>query len=688
MAKTVKEPVVPARVYVTRDDVKPDAIAKQIQHAQGLLRAGETFKASQYLEPILSRYPNHVELLYCQAVALRMLNQLDDAYETLAKLLGLAPRFGKAHQEHGHLLVAQGKNEQATAAYQRAVQHNPALLASWQRIDATISEKHEYSTDYRDHVRRQIAYLLQLPRELRTVVSLRHEKRDFRAERICRGFLQSNPKHVEGIRQLALIAQDRGMLDDAEFLIESAIEFEPDNVSALISYVDILHRRQKFDKSLAITERLLTRDPGNLLFRLAHAHQLVAVGRFDEALSVYDEILTNHGNARLASPRLYLSRGHALKTFGRTEEAIQSYRDAYGLQDSFGDAYWSLANLKTYEFTDRENKQMLALVERADMDKDDLAHIHFALGKALEDSKDFEESFKHYERGNAIRKKQTGYDSAVMTGRLRLQRWVCNREFFETREKVGCDALDPIFIVGLPRAGSTLLEQILASHPDVDGTLELHHISTFAQKLDGRRRRKDDPRYPGTLGHLKSETFRAMGEQFLSETRVHRGQASRFIDKMPNNFRHIGMIHLILPKAKIIDARRHPMASCFSAYKQLFASGQEFTYNLQDIGTYYQDYVELMKHWGDVLPNKVLRVQYENVIDDLESQVRRILDFCELPFDSACLNFHESDRAVRTPSAEQVRQPIYREGLEQWRNYETWLTPLKEALGPALWSYQ
>ena len=455
-----------------------------------------------------------------------------------------------------------------------------------------------------------------------------------------------------------------------------------------LSYVDILHKRQKFDKSLAQSEVLRKNDPENQTFRLAQANQFAGLGEYQRALIVYDDILKRYPQSTLASPRLWLSRGHALKTHGRVEDAIDSYKHAYGLKPDFGDAYWSLANLKTYEFSDEELARMRELVNDKTVELDDLAHLHFALGKALEDQEEYQDSFSHYEKGNSIRKKQTRYEASAMSARLKLQRWVCNEAFFAGRDGVGCEAPDPIFIVGLPRAGSTLLEQILASHSQVDGTLELHHISSIAQKLDSRRRQRDAPRYPGTLGQLRHETFRAIGEQFMTETKVHRGNAPFFIDKMPNNFRHIGLIHLILPNAKIIDARRDPMSCCFSGFKQLFASGQEFTYGLHEIGTYYQDYIELMRHWDTVLPGKVLRVHYDDVVNNLEGEVERILDYCELPFESSCVEFHRNPRAVRTPSSEQVRQPIYRQALEQWKFFEPWLTPLKEALGPAFWSYR
>ncbi len=615
----------------------------------------------------------------------RLLGQFPYALESVQSLLKQTPRYGRAHQELGYIYLALGHSEDATLAFRQAVEHNPGLLASWQHLRELIS------VDDRDFSRRidtNLHYLESLPPPLRAVVSMRHEQKRKKAEETCRSYLQEHPKDVEGMRLLALIASEQGMLDDAEFMLESAVEFEPTNERVRLSYVDILHKRQKFDKSLVQAELLRESDPENQTYRLAHANQLAGLGEYDQALAVYDDILTRHPESTLASPRLWLSRGHALKTHGRAEDAIDSYHHAYALKPDFGDAYWSLANLKTYVFSDQELTRMGELVLDDNVEMDDLAHLHFALGKALEDREEYETSFKHYKKGNEIRKTQTRYDAATMSARLKLQRWVCNEAFFTERKGVGSDAADPIFIVGLPRAGSTLLEQILASHSQVDGTLELHHISSIAQKLDSRRRRRDAPRYPGTLGQLRHETFQTIGEQFISETQVHRGAAPFFIDKMPNNFRHIGLIHLILPNAKIIDARRDPMSCCFSGFKQLFASGQEFTYGLYEIGTYYQDYVELMNHWDTVLPGKVLRVHYDDVVNDLENEVHRILDYCELPFESSCVEFHRNPRAVRTPSSEQVRQPIYRQALEQWKYFEAWLSPLKEALGPALWSFR
>jgi hypothetical protein len=318
----------------------------------------------------------------------------------------------------------------------------------------------------------------------------------------------------------------------------------------------------------------------------------------------------------------------------------------------------------------------------------DRYHLCFALGKAFEDRGDYALSWQHYEKGNELKRSESRYRPEIIETNTRRQKDVCTREFFAARAGVGDDSADPIFIVGLPRSGSTLLEQILASHSLVDGTQELADIPRIVIDLQGRDHDLDDPRYPGVLADLQPEDFRKLGEKYLHDTRIYRRGAPYFIDKMPNNFRHLGLIHLMLPNAKIIDARREPMACCFSNLKQLFASGQEFTYSIEDIARYYRTYLDAMHHWGEVLPGRVLRVHHEDVVDDLESSVRRVLDFCGLPFEPSCLAFHKTERSVRTASSEQVRQPIFRDGVDQWSKFETHLAPLKQALGDALVRYR
>ena len=479
------------------------------------------------------------------------------------------------------------------------------------------------------------------------------------------------------MRLLASLGVAADVLDDAEFLLEKALEYEPNNNFARNDYMEVLYKRQKYQKSLKQAEILRKKEPKNLKYQIAYANQAVAVGKYKKALKIYDQA----NKALPNNPELRLVHGHALKTIGNVDEAIEAYRKSYNARNDYGDAYWSLANLKTYRFTPDEVLLMDEKESSTSTIITDRIHLNFALGKYYEDSKLFDKSFVHYERGNELQQSQQHYKKEHMTDVLNLQIEYCNSALFESKKEFGHDAADPIFIVGLPRAGSTLLEQILASHSKVEGTLELPNIPALAYKLAGRKTVNETPDYPKNLSTLSAETLEKFGKDYLDETRIHRTKLPHFIDKMPNNFRHIALIHLILPNAKIIDARRNPMACCFSGFKQLFASGQQFSYGLEEIGTYYKDYVEVMNHWDKVLPGKILRVQYEDVVSNLENEVTRILEYCNLPFEDNCINFHKTERNVRTPSSEQVRQPIYKSGLEQWKNYEPWLDPLKKSLG-------
>jgi tetratricopeptide (TPR) repeat protein len=393
------------------------------------------------------------------------------------------------------------------------------------------------------------------------------------------------------------------------------------------------------------------------------------------------------------SADLHVSLGHALKAVGRQKEATESYQMAAAAKPSFGDAWWSLANLKTRRFSQDEIKRMRAEESVPAARPVDRYHLCFALGKAFEDRNEYAESWQFYERGNALKRAESRYRPDVTETNTRKQIEVCTAQFFAARVGVGVTDPDPIFVVGLPRSGSTLIEQILASHSQVEGTQELSDIQRIVLEMkqsgpgDLRMSTLKDNYYPGVLAELAPEDFGRLGERYLSDTRAYLGHKPFFIDKMPNNFRHIGLIHLMMPNAKIIDVRREPMACCFSNLKQLFASGQEFTYSIEDIARYYRCYLELMRHWDAVLPGRLLRVWYEDVVEDLEGNVRRILQFCGLEFESACVEFYKTERSVRTASSEQVRQPIFRSGLLQWRNYEPWLGPLKDSLGDALVRY-
>jgi tetratricopeptide (TPR) repeat protein len=479
------------------------------------------------------------------------------------------------------------------------------------------------------------------------------------------------------MRILARIGRRLGILDDAELLYERLLQLAPDYDVARFEYVQVLMDRHRHVQALAELDRLLAAEPNNRSYRTAYATARVGLGDTEGAVARYRELLAETPQ----SPELHLSVAHALKTLGNREEAIESYRTAARLRPEYGDAYWSLANLKTYRFSEAEFATMRASEAAPGIDSEDRAHLCFALGKALEDRGEYGESFRYYERGNALKKSHSRYRPEFTERNARLQAEVCTAEFFSARRGFGCPSDAPIFIVGMPRAGSTLLEQILASHSQVEGTMELPEVLRTAAALRGREMQDSAPRYPGILAQLSADDFRQLGERYLADTRVYRTGKPLFIDKMPNNFRHIGLIHLMLPNARIIDARREAMACCFSNFKQLFASGQEFTYSIEDIARYYRSYVSLMAHWDAVLPGRILCVQHEEVVADLEGSVRRILEFCGLEFQPACLEFYKTERSVRTASSEQVRQPVYTEGLDQWRNFEPWLGSLRAALG-------
>ena len=656
------------------------AAQQQLKEARRALGSGEPERAECLLNELLAAEPNDDEARYALAVALRHQRRWVPALEALESILADKPDFGRAHQEAGYNHIGRRDFAAAEASFERAVAADPALLNSWKCLarfyrDAARLEKLQ-------PVESQIAYLEDLPRELRSVVSYLAEGRLEEAERLCRQFLQGNKTHVEGMRLLAEICTRNGVFDDAEFLLESCLAFEPEHRNARIQYVNLLLKVQKFGAAYEAARTLLDQHGAELpIVRSLYAAACNGVGRNAEAIEHYSALIDRHPDNQLYP--IFLAHIH--KAEGEFDQAVGLYRQACRIKRDHGDAWWSLANTKSYRFTEDELAQMEAVAADPATGEEDRTHVCFALGKAWEDRGEFERSFAYYRRGNALRLARSHHSREHLDVRVTSQIEVCTETLFAERGRLGHPAPDPIFIVGLPRSGSTLLEQILSSHSEVDGTMELHNVLNLAKRLRGRGGdRPGSPRYPRILAELEDSYFTRFGEQFIEQTRAYRGDAPRFIDKMPNNFFHVGLIRLILPNAKVIDARRHPMACCFSGFKQLFGEGQEFSYGLAEIGNYYRQYVRLMDHWDRVLPGFVLRVRYEDVVADLEGQVRRLLDFCGLQFEPACLEFHRTERSVRTPSAQQVRQPIYTEGLEQWRNYERWLDPLKEALGPEL----
>jgi tetratricopeptide (TPR) repeat protein len=503
------------------------------------------------------------------------------------------------------------------------------------------------------------------------------------AEQTLRAVLRERPTDVAAIRMLAETGMRLGRYDDAEKLLARCVELAPGFSAARHNYATVLYRHNKPVEAIAELDRLLAEDADNPAYLNLKAAALGRIGEYEAAIELYARVL-----ARYAHPKTWMSYGHALKTVGRQVEAIDAYRRSLALAPNLGEAWWSLANLKTVRFSDQDITAMTAQLGRSSLQRDDRFHLHFALGKALEDAGRWAESFDHYAQGNALRREDLAYEAEETSIHVRRSRALFTREFFAEREWQGLPAADPIFVVGLPRSGSTLVEQILASHSQVEGTQELPDIIAMARRLGGLARKSSGGVYPDMLAGLAGNELGALGREYLSRAEPHRKLGRPFfIDKMPNNWAHVGLICLILPNAKIIDARRHPLGCGFSGFKQHFARGQGFTYDLTDLGRYYADYVALMAHFDEILPGRVHRVIYEEMVADPEGQTRALLAHCGLPFEEACLRFYENDRAVRTASSEQVRRPIFTDAADHWRNYEPWLGPLKAALGPVLESY-
>jgi predicted Zn-dependent protease len=664
-------------------DVAPRiSVEDEVVRLRRLQQDGAHSEALAAAQARLADEPENRDLLLLAATSLRHLRRVSDALAMQERLERLQPAFSRLHQERGLCYVQLKDAPAAIAALLKAVNLNPALPASWSMLARLYGMTGDIANA--ETAGEHVATLERLPPDIVTATSLFSDGDLAPAEQIVRAFLLREGDHPEGMRLLARIALAHDVLDEAEILLDAVLQLAPDYTAARYDYAQTLIKRQKHTEALAPIARLLKLDPRNPDYCALEATAAVGLGRNEDAIAIYQQMIADMP----ASWDVPLWLGHALKTVGRVPEAIDSYRAAAAARPNFGDAYWSLANLKMYRFGDDEISAMQAQETAATTGLVDRYHLCFALGKAFEDCGEAAESWAWYERGNALKRSESQYRPEILETNTRLQREVCTQAFFEARQGWGASAPDPIFILGLPRSGSTLLEQILASHSQVEGTQELSNIQRFVLDLQGAAPDIDQPRYPASLADLTADDALALGETYLADTQVYRSGRPFFIDKMPNNFRHIGLIQLMLPNARIIDARRDPMSCCFSNLKQLFAQGQEFTYSVDDIARYYRTYLDLMAHWEMVLPGRILRVQHEDVVDDLEGSVRRVLDYCGLPFEAPCVDFHKNQRSVRTPSSEQVRQPIFRDGLDQWRAYEPWLGPLKAALGDALVRYR
>lgn len=610
------------------------------------------------------------------------LDAVEEALPLLQSLAVTGPGFAIGQCELGLTLRRLGRSGEALASLRRAVALRPTLAPAWlalAEIYTDVGDVHSADLAYGHHIK----CATRDPR-MRAAGAALYDNRLPEAESLLRAQIREQPADVAALRMLAEVAARLRRYGDAEVLLRHCVTLAPGFIPARQNLALVLHRQNKPAEALAAIDHCLSVQPGQISHRNLKAAILGTVGEYEASLQLYREVLNEYPN----QAKVWMSFGHALKTAGRDEEGIEAYRRSIELLPQLGEAYWSLANLKTFRFTPPDISAMGAALKAADLDPHERFHFHFGLGKALEDDGEFERSFQHYAEGNRLRRLELRYDADDHHDRLARSHDLFTTQFLRERSGLGCPAPDPIFIVGLPRSGSTLLEQILASHSQVEGTMELPDLMAIARRLTAGAEDADGANYPGVLATLTADQWRGIGEEYLERTRIYRKLGTPFfIDKMPNNFAHLGLILVALPNAKIIDARRHPLACCWSGFKQHFAMGQHFSYSLTDIGRYYRDYVALMAHFDRVAPGRVHRVHYEQMVADTEAQVRALLDYCGLPFEANCLRFYENSRAVRTASAQQVRRPIFRDGVDQWRNFEPWLSPLKEAIGPELSAY-
>jgi tetratricopeptide (TPR) repeat protein len=657
--------------------VTAPTVPNELARIRALIRDQRHGEALEAATALSGATPTDRDALYLVAVCQRLLRRLPEALASLVLLESQHPGFGLLQQERGYCLVNLGQGASAIEAFARAVELNPALVASWDMLERL----HRRAGDIvrAAAAARQAAALRSLPTEV-VRAGNQYSVGDFAAESPLPPQIAVANMGTDALRLLARIRWKQGELDASEGLFSAVIERHPDDRDARQERACLNLERRDYPVALVDIEALLVDDPDNTFLRTLRAGAWAGVGDHDRAIATYRALLEPDPSR----PEWLLLLGHSLQAVGRQSEAIAAYRAASSARPAFGDAWWSLANLKTLHFAPEDVAHMRAEEENLTTANADRLQLCFALGKALGDSGDQAASWHYYLRGNALRRAGSAYRPEITEAATRRQIATCTAEFFARRRGSGAPDPDPVFVVGLPRSGSTLVEQILASHSEVEGTQELPSLPRIAAELGGGLADPLRSRYPEALDTLELDHFRRLGERYMELTRAYRDGKPRFVDKMPNNFRHLGLVHLILPNARIIDVRREPMACCVANLRQLFAGGQDFTYGIEEIARYYRSYLDLMRHWDTVLPGRVLRVIYEDLVEDLDGEVRRLLEHCALEFEPSSLEFHRTQRSVNTPSSEQVRQPIYRDSLTDWRKYEPWLDPLKQALGDAL----
>lgn len=645
---------------------------EQFAAASNALRAGDARKAADMCEASLAKHPGDANFLCLAARSNLALREFAVAETRIEQAIQLFPDFALAHEVLGDLLLVQGKVQQALSAYQTSMRLDPAQPGPHRKI-ARIEQ-----------IERDVAATAVTPAqqqafdaELKKARELERNGEVRSAELIYRDILTKHPNHVEAARLLAAIAVQQKRYRDAEVFLKKALENAPDYTRAWADLSNAQREAHHFDDAVQSAARVLRLAPDKAESHMLYASAIGLTGDHEAAIRAYEKALD------IAPDRAgtMSSIAHHLKTIGRQADAVASYRNAIAAKPDHAEAYWSLANLKTFRFEDHEVSAMLALLERGDLADEARAQIHNALGLEYEGRQDYDAAFENFAQCNEIQRRHESYDPVDTEDTYGRLIEMFDKEFID-KHSVTPGPVTPVLIVGLPRSGSTLIEQILASHSQVDGTHELGELSRAVQAV--RRQVSRRGRFPEALADIGADQWRQIGEEYLQSTAIFRSGAPFFVDKNPNNFIYTGILRLCLPNAKVIDARRHPLDSCLGSFKQLFASGQPFTYDLTELGEYYLQYRRLMDHWHAVLPGYVLDVQYEDVVANLDFQVRRILDYCGLPFEEACLRFYETDRAVKTASSEQVRQPIYSSSVNLWRNYERHLDTLVHILKPCL----
>lgn len=650
-------------------------------HAIHLINSGRVSAAAAFCLEAVERDPEDVNMTALLGAILLKLREFEAAQKHLRRAIELAPTFAKPHEDLGRLLLEQGRAEEAVEVLKVATRLDPKAemaLFTLGRALSMVGDGDQADAAF------EAAFALN-PQRRKLALAAEHHKagRHEEASRQYRALLAESPNDVDAMRLLAGILASQSDVEEAEALLRKAVSLAPDYALAFLDLGRLFQEQHRYAEAIECFQRTIRLQPSAAKPRHLLASTLAPVGRTEDALDTYRQVLElqpRHAGA-------WLGLGHTLKTVGRQREAIEAYRECIRVRPDNGETYWSLANLKTYQLTADDMRAMESALARADELTDQSAvNFLFALAKAHEDAGDFDTAWDYYQRGNAKQRMLEHYDP--------VQTETANDEIIETFDASflqsaagqGHSDAAPIFVLGLPRSGSTLIEQILASHSQVEGTSELPYLGRVATSLN--RNRADGVNYPQAVRELGTAHFKALGREYLQCAQVHRrSEKPRFVDKMPNNFPSIGFLHLVLPNAKIIDARRYPLDATLSCYRQLFAKGQTFVYDLTEIGEYFLEYQRLMDHWHEVLPGRVLTVQYEDLVTDFDCQLRRLLDYCELPWEDACASFHETDRPVRTASSEQVRQPIYAKSIHFWRNYEAHLGELIEVLEPVLPRY-